>query len=74
MFAVLGDLSQVAVGFGNGSVAIIRGDLIHDRGARQRIVFESEEPVTGLEVQSGAVTTLYISTTSRILALVISGR
>jgi hypothetical protein len=55
-------------------VAIIRGDLIHDRGARQRIVFESEEPVTGLEVQSGPVTTLYISTTNRILALVISGR
>ncbi|KAL3455875.1 hypothetical protein BJX64DRAFT_271554 [Aspergillus heterothallicus] len=73
-FATLGDLSQVAVGFGNGSVAIIRGDLIHDRGARQRIVFESEEPVTGLEVQSGPVTTLYISTTNRILALVISGR
>ncbi|KAL2870679.1 tethering complex subunit PEP5 [Aspergillus lucknowensis] len=72
--ATIGDLSQVAVGFGNGSVAIIRGDLIHDRGARQRIVFESEEPVTGLEVLNGAVTTLYISTTNRILALVISGR
>ncbi|KAL6238216.1 hypothetical protein BDW75DRAFT_201747 [Aspergillus navahoensis] len=72
--AALGDLSQVAVGFGNGSVAIIRGDLIHDRGARQRIVFESEEPITGLEVQTGPVTTLYISTTNRILALVISGR
>ncbi|KAL4882597.1 hypothetical protein BJY04DRAFT_186476 [Aspergillus karnatakaensis] len=73
-FAALGDLSQVAIGFGNGSVAIIRGDLIHDRGARQRIVFESEEPVTGLEVQSGAISTLYISTTNRILAQVISGR
>ncbi|KAL3479301.1 hypothetical protein BJX99DRAFT_222343 [Aspergillus californicus] len=73
-FAALGELSQVAVGFGNGSVAIIRGDLIHDRGARQRIVFESEEPITGLEVQNGQVTTLYISTTNRILALVISGR
>ncbi|KAL4921451.1 hypothetical protein BDW62DRAFT_129178 [Aspergillus aurantiobrunneus] len=73
-FAVFGDLSQVAVGFGNGSVAIIRGDLIHDRGARQRIVFESAEPVTGLEVQTGPVTTLYVSTTNRILALVISGR
>ncbi|KAL4990113.1 hypothetical protein BDW68DRAFT_155080 [Aspergillus falconensis] len=73
-FAALGDLSQVAVGFGNGSVAIVRGDLIHDRGARQRIVFESEEPITGLEVQTGPVTTLYISTTNRILALVISGR
>ncbi|KAK1147772.1 Vacuolar protein sorting-associated protein 11 [Aspergillus melleus] len=73
-FAALSDLSQVAVGFANGSVAIIRGDLIHDRGARQRIVFESEEPVTGLEVQHGQVATLYISTTSRILALIIAGR
>jgi hypothetical protein len=62
------------VGFANGSVTIIRGDLIHDRGARQRIVFESEEPITGLETQTGAVTTLYISTTSRILTLVIAGR
>ncbi|GKZ96191.1 hypothetical protein AnigIFM59636_010434 [Aspergillus niger] len=73
-FAALDDLSQVAVGFANGSVTIIRGDLIHDRGARQRIVFESEEPITGLVVQSGPVSTLYISTTNRILALVISGR
>ncbi|PKY03360.1 vacuolar assembly/sorting protein PEP5/VPS11 [Aspergillus campestris IBT 28561] len=73
-FTALEDLSQVAVGFGNGSVTIIRGDLIHDRGARQRIVFESEEPITNLEVQTGGILTLYISTTSRILALVIAGR
>lgn len=64
----------MAVGFGNGSVTIIRGDLIHDRGARQRIVFESEEPITNLEVQTGGILTLYISTTSRILALIIAGR
>lgn len=55
-------------------MTIIRGDLIHDRGARQRIVFESEEPITGLETQEGATTALYISTTSRILTLVIAGR
>ncbi|OJK01434.1 hypothetical protein ASPACDRAFT_77179 [Aspergillus aculeatus ATCC 16872] len=73
-FTALDDLSQVAIGFANGSVTIIRGDLIHDRGARQRIVFESEEPVTGLEVQNGPVATLYISTTSRMLAQIISGR
>lgn len=64
----------MAVGFANGSVTIIRGDLIHDRGARQRIVFESEEPITGLEMQDNQVTALYISTTSRILTLVIAGR
>ncbi|KAJ5672041.1 hypothetical protein N7507_001168 [Penicillium longicatenatum] len=73
-FAAVDDLSQVAVGFANGSVTIIRGDLIHDRGARQRIVFESEEPITGLEMQDGQVTALYISTTSRILTLIIAGR
>lgn len=73
-FTALSDLSQVAVGFANGSVTIIRGDLIHDRGARQRIVFESEEPITGLATQEGLKTALYISTTNRILTLIISGR
>ncbi|EGC46844.1 vacuolar protein sorting protein [Histoplasma capsulatum var. duboisii H88] len=73
-FVVLPDLSQLAVGFANGSVTVIRGDLIHDRGAKQRTVFESEEPVTGLEIQHGPVTTLYIATTGRILTLVIAGK
>lgn len=74
-FVTLDDLSQVAVGFANGSVAIIRGDLINDRGARQRIVFESQEPITGLEVQHGhTITTLFIATTNRILTLTIAGR
>ncbi|OAX82198.1 hypothetical protein ACJ72_03451 [Emergomyces africanus] len=73
-FVVLPDLSQLAVGFANGSVTVIRGDLIHDRGAKQRTVFESEEPITGLEIQYGHATTLYIATTGRILNLVIAGR
>ncbi|KAJ9268955.1 hypothetical protein DTO212C5_4961 [Paecilomyces variotii] len=73
-FTALPDLSQLAVGFANGAVTVIRGDLINDRGARQRIVFESEEPITGLEVQVGGITNLYIATTSRILTLVIAGR
>lgn len=74
-FVCLEDLSQVAVGFANGSVAIIRGDLINDRGARQRIVFESQEPITGLEVQHGhSITALFIATTNRILTLTIAGR
>ena len=69
------DLSQLAVGFANGSVTLIRGDLIHDRGARQRIVFESEEPITGVEFREGSTTTtLFLTTTGRILTLTISGR
>jgi vacuolar protein sorting-associated protein 11 len=71
----LDDLSQLAVGFANGSVTVIRGDLIHDRGARQRIVHESEEPITGLVFRADVgLTTLFVATTARILKLVISGR
>lgn len=71
---MLDDLWQVAVGFANGSVTLVRGDLIHDRGAEQRTIFESEEPVTGLEIRRGGTTTLFIATTSRILTLSISGK
>ncbi|KAF2089012.1 vacuolar protein sorting-associated protein 11 [Saccharata proteae CBS 121410] len=73
-FAALDDLSQLAVGFGNGAVTVVRGDLIHDRGARQRTVFETEEPITGIAFREGSITTLYIATTGRISTLVISGR
>lgn len=68
------DLSQLAIGFANGSVTVVRGDLIHDRGARQRTVFDGEEPITGIKFREGNITTLYISTTGRISTLVISGR
>ncbi|KAI9667821.1 MAG: hypothetical protein M1821_000640 [Bathelium mastoideum] len=73
-FAALDDLSQLAVGFGNGAVTVVRGDLIHDRGTKQRTVFESEEPITGIAFREDSTTTLYIATTARISTLVISGR
>ena len=74
-FTALDDLSQLAVGFANGSVTVVRGDLVHDRGAKQRTVYESEEPITGVEFRDESrVITLYVSTTSRILKLVISGK
>ncbi|CAG8983306.1 hypothetical protein HYALB_00007434 [Hymenoscyphus albidus] len=74
-FAALDDLSQVAVGFANGSVTVVRGDLVHDRGAKQRTVHESDEPITGVELREelNKPTTLYIATTARILRLGISG-
>lgn len=68
-------MSQLAVGFANGAVTLIRGDLIHDTGTRQRIVYESEEPITGVELRvDGGSTTLFIATTARILKLSILGR
>ncbi|KAK4135723.1 vacuolar protein sorting-associated protein 11 [Trichocladium antarcticum] len=74
-FAATEDLSQVAVGFANGAVTVIRGDLIHDLGTKQRIIYESDEPITGVELHVEAtLTTLFVATTSRILKLVISGK
>ena len=71
---VLDDLSQVAVGFANGSVTVIRGDLVHDRGTKQRTVFESEDPITALGVRQGALKVLYIANTGRLSSIVISGK
>ncbi|PNS14681.1 Vacuolar protein sorting-associated protein 11 [Sphaceloma murrayae] len=73
-FTVLPDLTQVGVGFANGSVTIIRGDFIHDRGTKQRTVHDGDEPITGLEFREGATTVLFIGTTGRILTLIISGK
>ena len=56
-------------------MTVIRGDLIHDLGTKQRIIYESDEPVTGVELHVDAgLTTLFIATTARILKMVVSGR
>lgn len=70
-FTATEDLSQLAAGFANGSVTLIRGDLINDTGTRQRIIHESEEPITGVEigVDDNFDTTLFIATTGRILSI-----
>lgn len=72
-YVILDDLSQVAVGFANGSVTVIRGDLIHDRGTKQRTVYESEDPITALAIRQGTTKILYIATTGKISSLVIAG-
>ncbi|KAI5292012.1 hypothetical protein KEM52_006685, partial [Ascosphaera acerosa] len=71
-FAFLPDLSQVVVGFANGTVTLIRGDLIHERGTKQTTIFESEEPVTNLCIRLPS--TLFIATTSRVLTMSIAGK
>lgn len=53
---------------------MIRGNLIHDLGAKQRTVFESKEPITGISFKEGNITMLYIATTGRLATLVISGK
>ncbi|CAH2350663.1 E3 ubiquitin-protein ligase Pep5p [[Candida] railenensis] len=66
-------LSCVAVGYANGTVLLIRGDLIRDRGSKQRIIYESNEPITGIHFNLSE-DLLYITTTSKILTVLTNGR
>ncbi|ODQ82417.1 hypothetical protein BABINDRAFT_159013 [Babjeviella inositovora NRRL Y-12698] len=71
-FAATADFSVLACGYANGAAVVVRGDLLRDRGSRQRVVYESAEPVTGVRFRDESV--LYITTTSRILTVPTTGR
>ncbi|KAK9317120.1 hypothetical protein V1522DRAFT_399450 [Lipomyces starkeyi] len=74
-FAVSGDLSSIALGLANGNVILIRGDLLNDKGLKQKVIFESSDPVTGLAFYEASKTSfLYIATTTRILTVFTSGK
>lgn len=66
-------LSCIAVGFTNGKVLLIRGDLIRDRGSKQRFIYESNDPITGVQFNEKQ-DILYITTTSKILTVLTNGR
>ncbi|CDR44093.1 CYFA0S13e03268g1_1 [Cyberlindnera fabianii] len=59
----------IGVGFANGVVVLIRGDLMRDRGSSQTIAYKSPDPVTGLELEedNNNDPILYVTTTSKVL-------
>ncbi|KAG0233879.1 hypothetical protein BGW42_007086 [Actinomortierella wolfii] len=66
--AVLETLTQIAVGFANGTVILIHGDLMKEKATGQRPVLQNDEPVTGLgfkEQPRGSI--LYIATTAKVM-------
>lgn len=69
------DLACIAVGFVNGRILLIRGDLSRDRGSRQRIIYEDpgKEPLTSLCFNADA-TVCFASTTSRVMLFGTTGR
>ncbi|EJS44185.1 pep5p [Saccharomyces arboricola H-6] len=69
------DLSCIVVGFVNGKIILIRGDVSRDRGSQQRIIYEdpSKEPITALFLNNDA-TACFVATTSRILLFNTTGR
>ncbi|RLV92230.1 E3 ubiquitin-protein ligase PEP5 [Spathaspora sp. JA1] len=67
------DLTCLAVGYTNGKVVLIRGDLLRDRGAKQRVIYESNDPITGIQFNEKEAV-LYLTTTSKILTVATTGR
>lgn len=66
-------VSCIAIGYTNGKVILVRGDLIRDRGSKQRVVYESNDPITGVQFNNQQ-DLLYITTTSKILTVLTNGR
>lgn len=69
------DLTCLAVGYTNGKVLLIRGDLLRDRGSKQRVIYESagSDPITGIEFNE-TEQILYVTTTSKVLTVSTTGR
>ncbi|KAK6495487.1 hypothetical protein TWF481_003503 [Arthrobotrys musiformis] len=74
-FSVTDDLSDVAAAFANGVIVLVRGDLVHDRGTKQRTIFESEEPITGIQfANENGTYALYVTTPERVMTIKTSIR
>ncbi|RCK55592.1 E3 ubiquitin-protein ligase PEP5 [Candida viswanathii] len=67
-------LTCLAVGYTNGKVILIRGDLLRDRGSKQRVVYMSgNDPITGVHFNE-TEQLLYVTTTGKILTVPTTGR
>lgn len=71
-FANSDDYSILAFGFSNGTVILVRGDLINDRGYRQRVIYENKDPITSVHFRDEL--TLYITTLSKVFTLSTTGK
>ncbi|CAG8460462.1 14103_t:CDS:10 [Acaulospora morrowiae] len=73
--AVLENLSQIAVGLANGVVVLIKGDIYRDRYTKQKVIHESDEPVTGLGFKEhNKNVILFIVTTNKIWTCLTNNR
>ncbi|SCU83869.1 LAMI_0C05094g1_1 [Lachancea mirantina] len=69
------DATCLVIGFANGRIILVRGDLLRDRGSKQRVIYEdsNKEPITSLYLDSTS-NICFASTTSSIFVLATNGR
>lgn len=67
--ALMENLTQMAVGFADGTVLVYKGDITRDRHTKQRIVHHDKHPVTGLAFkQTSDSVILFVVTTETVLS------
>ncbi|CAH3015308.1 unnamed protein product, partial [Porites evermanni] len=67
--AVMENLTQMAVGFADGTVLVYKGDITRDRHTKQRIVHHDKHAVTGLAFkQTSDSVILFVVTTEAVLS------
>ncbi|AMD18891.1 HBL011Cp [Eremothecium sinecaudum] len=73
--SISSDLSCIVIGFVNGRIILVRGDLYRDRGSRQRVIYEdaNSEPITGLFLRNDN-TLCFTTTPSKIQVFRTTGR
>lgn len=76
-FAISSDYSVLGFGYADGSVIVVRGDILRDRGSRQRVVYNSPSPITGLEIHEssdGQTVTLFVTSVNQVFTVPTNGR
>ena len=74
--AVLQNLTQIAIGFENGLVVLLRGDIGRNRFTKQKIIHEASSCITGLGFREDDQknVSLYVVTLSEIMIVDSSGK
>lgn len=73
-FAISQDNNLLAFGFADGAVIVVRGDIVHDRGSRQRLVYKSSIPITGVAFEHENTSVIFVTTLNRVITVSTSGR
>lgn len=69
------DLACFAVGYANGKVVLVRGDILRDRGSKQRVVYESNNPITSVHFHHDWESQiLFVTTTLQVVTVFTAGR
>ncbi|KAI8328773.1 hypothetical protein BC941DRAFT_444279 [Chlamydoabsidia padenii] len=68
-FATVENMSQMAVGLANGTVLLYRLDLLKDKATKPKVIYEGQEPITGLGFREQTKSTiLFMVTTTSVMS------